>query len=44
MKPLRKKQTYETTVEVYIKGKVLGEVRNRLFVRMLLRFARSSFG
>jgi len=39
MKPLTKKQTYETTVEEYIKGEVLREVGDSLFVGRLLRFA-----
>jgi len=32
MKPLRTKQTYETTVEEYIIGNVLGEVRDSLLL------------
>jgi hypothetical protein len=32
MKPLRKKQTYETTVQEYIKGKVLGKERETVYL------------
>ena len=39
MKPVRKKQTLEMTVEEYTQEKVLGEVRESLFFRRLLRFA-----